>query len=123
MSEISMQEQQAIEVTPTAKTRILQIMEKGGFTPDSARIRISVVSGGCSGLTYKLDIEPKKLQPVDSGDQIFLVQNLEMAVDMRSYLYLAGTRLEFSEGLQGKGFTFENPNASRTCSCGESFSL
>lgn len=118
-----MQEQQAIEVTPTAKTRILQIMEKGGFTPDSARIRISVVSGGCSGLTYKLDIEPKKLQPVDSGDQIFLVQNLEMAVDMRSYLYLAGTRLEFSEGLQGKGFTFENPNASRTCSCGESFSL
>lgn len=123
MSEISIQEQQAIEVSSTARDRILQIMEQSGYTPDTARIRVSVVSGGCSGLTYKLDIEPKEGKSQDSTDQLFKVQNFEMAVDMRSFLYLAGTRLEFSEGLQGKGFTFENPNASRTCSCGESFSL
>ncbi len=112
-----------IIVSTAADLRIHQIMSDKGYSRESARIRISVISGGCSGLTYKLDIEDKDHSTGSDNDQFFHIDDLEIVVDMRSYLYLAGTRLEFSDGLKGKGFTFENPNASRTCSCGESFSL
>jgi iron-sulfur cluster assembly protein len=84
-------------------------------------IRIEVVSGGCSGLTYQLDVEAREL--AKQGDQEGEINGIPVRVDMRSYLYLAGTMLDFSEGLEGKGFHFVNPNASRTCSCGESFSV
>jgi iron-sulfur cluster assembly protein len=84
-------------------------------------IRIEVVSGGCSGLTYQLDVEAR--DHTKDGDQEGEINGIPIRVDMRSYLYLAGTMLDFSEGLEGKGFHFVNPNASRTCSCGESFSV
>jgi iron-sulfur cluster assembly protein len=84
-------------------------------------IRIEVVSGGCSGLSYQLDVEAR--DAVKQGDQEAEINGIPVRVDMRSYLYLAGTMLDFSEGLEGKGFHFVNPNASRTCSCGESFSV
>jgi len=123
MSESIVPDQQDIEVSTAAVQRIKNILKNSGHTPKTARIRVSVESGGCSGLTYKLDIEEKHSVSTEAADQLFLAEDLEILVDMRSFLYLAGTRLEFSEGLHGKGFTFENPNASRTCSCGESFSL
>lgn len=113
----------SLSISNEAKARISTIMQDQGFTLDSARIRVSVISGGCSGLSYKLDIEEKMDSSLSDKDQVFEVEDLEIVIDMRSYLYLAGTRLEFSDGLNGKGFSFQNPNASRTCSCGESFSL
>lgn len=114
---------QPLSISRAAEIRIRHILADKGLSADSARVRISVVSGGCSGLTYTLDIEEKESSSISDKDQIFDADGIELIVDMRSYLYLAGTRLEFTDGLTGKGFTFENPNASRTCSCGESFSL
>lgn len=82
-------------------------------------LRVSVAGGGCSGLSYKLDFD-NELKP---GDQEFEDKGLKIILDMKSFLYLAGTELDFSDGLNGKGFNFNNPNASRTCGCGESFSV
>jgi len=82
-------------------------------------IRVSVVSGGCSGLSYKMDFDVAALDT----DERFEDKNLMMVCDKKSFFYLIGTELDYSEGLQGKGFHFVNPNASRTCACGESFSL
>lgn len=124
-----------ISISGNAMERIRRIMAEQDHGPDTCRLRISVVSGGCSGLSYKLDFEPDggegaggngstDSQAMDAtGEQQFEIDGLRVAIDFRSVLYLSGTRLEFSEGLTGKGFHFENPNASRTCSCGESFSL
>lgn len=88
---------------------------------NDAYLKVGVVSGGCSGLTYNLDFA-SDAQPGDN-DQVFELNGLKVFVDMRSFLYLAGTELDFTDGLEGQGFHFHNPNASRTCSCGESFSV
>ena len=87
--------------------------------PDTFGVRVAVEGGGCSGLSYKLEFEnePKP------GDQIIEDKGVRIFVDMRSVLYLVGTQLNFTDGLNGKGFHFENPNASRTCACGESFAV
>ena len=82
-------------------------------------MRVSVTGGGCSGLTYKLDFDNES----QKGDQYFEDKGVKIAVDMKSFLYLFGTELDFSDGLNGKGFNFINPNASRTCGCGESFAV
>ena len=82
-------------------------------------IRVGVEGGGCSGLSYKLEFSHE----TKDGDQIFEDKGVKIAVDKKSFLYLIGTELDFSGGLNGKGFTFVNPNASRTCGCGESFSV
>lgn len=82
-------------------------------------IRVSVTSGGCSGLTYQMNFDNQN-RP---GDEVFEDKGIKIVVDPKSLLYLLGTTLDFSEGLNGKGFFFHNPNAARTCSCGESFSL
>jgi len=82
-------------------------------------VRVSVTSGGCSGLTYQLDFVDA---PVPN-DEIFHSHQVTLCCDKKSFFYLIGTELDFSDGLQGKGFYFNNPNASRTCACGESFSL
>ncbi len=82
-------------------------------------LRVSVTGGGCSGLTYKLDFDNE----AQKGDQYFEDKGVKIAVDMKSFLYLFGTELDFSDGLNGKGFNFINPNASRTCGCGESFAV
>lgn len=82
-------------------------------------IRVSVVSGGCSGLSYKMDFDSQSAET----DEKFVDKGLTLVCDKKSFFYLIGTELDYSEGFQGKGFHFVNPNASRTCACGESFSL
>src|SRR6056300_2048757 len=82
-------------------------------------IRVSVVGGGCSGLSYKMDFDNESQE----GDQVFESNGKKVVCDMKSFLYLCGTELDFTDGLNGKGFQFNNPNANRTCGCGESFSV
>ena len=107
-----------IYVTDKAKQRIQTIKETEDAKTDSF-IRVSVTSGGCSGLSYQLDFDTED-RP---DDQVFEDNGERVVTDFKSLLYLFGTTLDFSDGLDGKGFFFHNPNASRTCSCGESFSV
>lgn len=105
-------------VSEEAKSKILELFEKENRPADSF-VRVAVTSGGCSGLTYQMDFDNEN-RP---DDQIFEDKGLKIVTDVRSVLYLFNTTLDFSGGLEGKGFHFVNPNASRTCACGESFSL
>ena len=103
-------------ITDKARDRIKEIKLESNL--DSTYfLRVSVQGGGCSGLSYKLDFD-NELKP---GDQEFESNGEKLVLDMKSFLYLAGTELNFSDGLNGKGFQFHNPNATRTCGCGESF--
>ncbi|MFO7845777.1 MAG: iron-sulfur cluster assembly accessory protein [Balneolaceae bacterium] len=110
----------SIEITDRAASRIAEIRASQEL-PDSAPLRVSVVSGGCSGLTYDLDFDTQN--GVREEDNVFEDRGIKLIVDTKSFLYLAGTRLDYTDGLEGQGFHFYNPNAARTCSCGESFSL
>jgi iron-sulfur cluster assembly protein len=107
-----------IFISEKAKARVAEMWFEDNLT-DQHFIRVSVTSGGCSGLSYNMAFD----QQEKPGDEVFEDKGVKMVVDAKSLLYLLGTTLDFSEGLSGKGFYFENPNASRTCSCGESFSL
>jgi iron-sulfur cluster assembly protein len=107
-----------IIVSEKAKERILELKKEEGRT-ENENIRVSVKGGGCSGLMYDLGFDATM---VDT-DHVFEDKGVKILVDRKSLLYLAGTVLEFSDGLNGKGFQFVNPNASRTCGCGESFSI
>ena len=110
----------AIVVTDKAKERVLKLMQEAGYANDpSYFLRVSVVGGGCSGLSYKMDFD-NELKP---ADQVFENNGLKVVTDLKSFLYLVNTELDFSDGLNGKGFHFRNPNASRTCGCGESFAV
>ena len=108
-----------IKVSDQAKEKAIQLMTEDGFKPFEDYIRVGVKSGGCSGLEYVLKFDNEKTD----ADQIFEDNGIKIIVDKKSILYLAGTTLEYSGGLNGKGFIFNNPNANRTCGCGESFSL
>ena len=108
-----------IKVSDTAKKRAIMLMEDDGFDATTDYIRVGVKSGGCSGLSYELKFDNK----LGENDKVFEDNGIKIAVDKKSFLYLAGTTLEYSGGLNGKGFVFNNPNAQRTCGCGESFSL
>ncbi|PKD44780.1 HesB/IscA family protein [Rhodohalobacter barkolensis] len=110
----------SISISDRAAKRIHEIRNEQNIS-DEAPIRVSVVSGGCSGLTYDLDFDNR--QEVSKEDKEFEEHGIKVVVDMRSFLYLAGTKLDYTDGLEGKGFHFNNPNAVRSCSCGESFSL
>jgi len=105
-------------VADSAKKQIESIREKEGMGSDYF-VRVSVVSGGCSGLSYKMDFDNED-RP---NDQVFEDNGEKIVTDLKSFLYLFNTTLEFSGGLEGKGFYFNNPNASRSCGCGESFSV
>lgn len=107
-----------IKVADSAKERIAQIRQKQAYGEDYF-VRVWVTSGGCSGLTYQLEFsnEPK------DDDQVFEDNGEKVVTDLRSFIYLCNTTLEFSGGLNGAGFLFNNPNASRTCACGESFAV
>jgi len=107
-----------ITVTDTARDKIVELKNKEGITEDF-KIRVAVKGGGCSGLMYDLDFDNTELDT----DRVFEDKGIRIAVDKKSLLYLAGTSLDFSDGLNGKGFQFVNPNATRTCGCGESFSI
>jgi len=111
----------SITISDRAAQRINEIREEKHL-PDDSKLRVGVVSGGCSGLTYELDFDDNDPDESDD-DQLFEDNGIKLIVDMRSFLYLSGTELDYTEGLQGEGFHFQNPNASRTCSCGESFSV
>lgn len=95
------------------------MMEDDGFNPETDFIRVGVKSGGCSGLEYELKFDNQ----TNESDKMFEDNGVKIVVDKKSFLYLVGTTLEYSGGLNGKGFVFNNPNAARTCGCGESFSL
>lgn len=110
----------SISISERAAKRIHQIRKDQDIT-DEATLRVAVESGGCSGLTYHLDFENNPTK--EESDKIFEDQGIKIIIDMRSFLYLAGTNLDYSDGLTGQGFHFNNPNAVRSCSCGESFSL
>ena len=94
-------------------------MSEEGHELSQSYVRVGVSSGGCSGLSYKLDLDTE----VKESDKLFEDQGVRILVDKKSFLYLVGTTLEYSGGLDGKGFSFNNPNASRTCGCGESFAV
>ncbi len=108
-----------IKVSETAKKRVISLMEDDGFNAATDYVRVGVKSGGCSGLSYDLKFD----KALGENDKVFEDNDIKIAVDKKSFLYLAGTILEYSGGLNGKGFVFNNPNANRTCGCGESFSL
>ena len=106
-----------ITVTQSAARKVKELIEESGFkTPF---VRVAVKGGGCSGLSYDLSFDTEQ-QP---NDTLAEDKDVKILVDRKSLLYLVGTELEFSDGLNGKGFQFINPNASRTCGCGESFSI
>lgn len=107
-----------ISVTDKAKERILALRQEEGRT-EQHNIRVSVKGGGCSGLMYDLGFDDK----TNPADQVFEDKGVKILVDKKSLLYLLGTTLDFTDGLNGKGFQFINPNASRTCGCGESFAV
>lgn len=108
-----------IKVSETAKHRVVSLMTESGYNADKDYVRVGVKSGGCSGLSYDLSFDNK----IEDSDKMFEDNAVKIIVDKKSFLYLVGTTLEYSGGLNGKGFVFNNPNAQRTCGCGESFSL
>ncbi|MDG1720663.1 MAG: iron-sulfur cluster assembly accessory protein [Bacteroidia bacterium] len=107
-----------ITVSERAALQVNSLMETEGLNKEYF-IRVSVVGGGCSGLSYKMDFDNESKE----GDQEFESNGYKIVCDMNSFLYLCGTELDFTDGLNGKGFQFNNPNANRTCGCGESFSV
>lgn len=109
-----------IYVSEKAKQKVQKLMQEAKVDADKSYfVRVSVVGGGCSGLSYKLDFDNEQ-KPMD---QVFEDNGVKVVTDLKSFLYLANTTLEFSDGLNGKGFYFNNPNANRTCGCGESFAV
>ena len=107
-----------INVTDKAKSKISELLVAEG-KPTESGIRVSVKGGGCSGLMYDLNFDTE----IKPADQVFEDKGIRILVDKKSLLYLLGTTLDFSDGLNGKGFQFINPNATRTCGCGESFAV
>lgn len=107
-----------IKVNDNAKAQVAKLMAEDN-QPEHAFVRVGVEGGGCSGLMYKLEFDSE----MKEGDQVFEDNGVKVVVDKKSFLYLVGTELDYSGGLNGKGFTFVNPNANRTCGCGESFSI
>jgi iron-sulfur cluster assembly protein len=107
-----------ITVNEGARDEVLKLLRDGGH-PEGSFVRVGVKGGGCSGLMYEMTFDHN----MHDGDQSFEDKGVKIVVDRKSFLYLVGTELQFSGGLNGKGFQFHNPNANRTCGCGESFSL
>ena len=109
-----------IYVSDKAREKVKHLMADAAIAdaPDYF-VRVSVVGGGCSGLSYKLDFDNEQ-KPMD---QVVEDNDVKVVTDLKSFLYLVNTTLDFSDGLNGKGFYFSNPNASRTCGCGESFAV
>ena len=108
-----------IKVSEQAKNKLEQLLGEEGKSFENSFVRVGVISGGCSGLSYNLTFDTEQKE----NDKLFEDNGAKILVDKKSFLYLVGTTLEYFGGLNGKGFVFNNPNANRTCGCGESFSL
>lgn len=106
-----------VEITDKAQEQISKILESEN-KGDNFGLRLGVVGGGCSGLSYKIDFDEEK-----ENDNVFILGNFKVLIDPKSSIYLKGIVLDFKDGLSGKGFVFNNPNATNTCGCGESFSV
>lgn len=115
---MSVSTENGIYISDKAKEKVQSLMKDAGLNNDYF-LRVSVVGGGCSGLSYKLDFD-NEIKPMD---QSFEDKGIRIVTDLKSFLYLVNTELDFSDGLNGKGFNFVNPNASRSCGCGESFAV
>ncbi len=107
-----------ITITERAKDKVLELLQKENKSNDYF-VRVAVEAGGCSGLTYKLAFDNQ----IKETDKVFEDKGIRIVVDKKSFLYLVGTELDYTDGLNGKGFVFNNPNATRTCGCGESFAV
>ncbi len=108
-----------INVTERAIEEIKKIMQDNNLSPESHALRVGVRGGGCSGLSYSLAFDDKKRE----NDQEIELMGIKLVIDPKSLFYLGGTTLDFSDRLQGRGFVFNNPNATRTCGCGSSFAV
>ncbi len=108
-----------IQVAEEAKNKIVQLLQEEGHTLQDSYVRVGVKGGGCSGLSYVLDFTQQK----EETDKEFEDLGVRILVDKKSFLYVVGTTLQYEGGLNGKGFSFNNPNAQRTCGCGESFAV
>ena len=108
-----------IKVSDSAKKKAIELMTDDGFDAINDFIRVGVKSGGCSGLSYELKFDNQQ----KDEDKLFEDNGVKVVTDLKSFLYLVNTELDFSDGLNGKGFYFNNPNASRSCGCGESFTI
>jgi iron-sulfur cluster assembly protein len=108
-----------VTVTERAKNQIMVLMEKEGIIPETHSLRVGVTGGGCSGLSYQMKFDDK----IESTDTVIDLESVKICINKLSLLYLVGTELDYEDGLNGKGFEWRNPNATRTCGCGESFSV
>lgn len=109
-----------VTISNKALQHVLSLMVESNITPETHNLRVGVKGGGCSGLSYVMDFDDK----IEATDEVVDVgEGLKILIDRKSVLYLYGTELDYSDGLNGKGFQWINPNASRTCGCGESFAL
>lgn len=114
----SVQLESEIRITEKAAAEVQKIMQENNV-PESFGLRVGVKGGGCSGLTYTLGFDEKEKE----GDTVIAQNSVKLFVDGKSLFYLSGTELDFTDGLNGKGFVFNNPNAKKTCGCGESFGV
>lgn len=108
-----------IKISEKASEHIIKLMLENGITPDTHYLRVGVNGSGCAGLSYKMDFDDK----VNDHDELFYNGGINIVCDKKSLLYLWGTELDYSDGLNGRGFEWINPQASRTCGCGTSFSI
>lgn len=109
----------SIQITDRALDQIRTVAESENVDLGEEKLRVAVVSGGCSGLTYDLGWDTA----VQEDDEVEVVDGIEVVMDLKSYLYIDGSELDFTDGLDGEGFHFRNPQAERTCACGESFAV
>jgi iron-sulfur cluster assembly protein len=107
-----------VSITEKAAEKIKYFAAKDGIS-ENVGVRVAVKGGGCSGLTYDLSITDQELET----DKVVEQYGVKVMVDKKSYIFLVGTELDFSDGLNGKGFIFSNPNAKKSCGCGTSFSV
>ena len=108
-----------VTITDRAVNQIMVLMEKEGLLPETHSLRVGVIGGGCSGLSYQMKFDDK----IEPTDTVINLESIKICINKLSLLYLVGTELDYEDGLNGKGFEWRNPNATRTCGCGESFSV
>ncbi len=106
-----------IHLTEKAATEVKRLIQAQSL-PEETGLRVGVRGGGCSGLSYSLNFETNQQEK----DRVFTIQDVKIFIDTKSLLYLSGTTIDYADGLNGSGFTFDNPNAAQSCGCGSSFS-